>query len=37
MKIASVDNFRFYDMLHSCASILAMNGASLLEICQKSR
>ncbi len=31
---ADVRDFRFHDLRHSCASLLAMNGASLLEIAQ---
>jgi integrase len=32
VKRSKLVNFRFHDLRHSCASYLAMNGASLLEI-----
>lgn len=31
-KSAGLDNFHFHDLRHSCASYLAMNGATLAEI-----
>jgi integrase len=32
LKAARVPNFRFHDLRHSCASLLAREGATLLEI-----
>jgi integrase len=32
LKTAKVKEFRFHDLRHSCASMLAQNGATLLEI-----
>ena len=34
LKKANIQDFRFRDLRHSCASYLAMNGASLAEIAE---
>ena len=34
MERAGLVDFRFHDLRHSCASYLAMNGASLAEIAE---
>jgi len=34
VKRAGIKNFRFHDLRHSCASYLAMNGASMNEIAE---
>lgn len=34
LKRAKINDFRWHDLRHSCASYLAMNGASLAEIAE---
>ena len=34
LKVAEIEDFRWHDLRHSCASYLAMNGASLAEIAE---
>ena len=34
LRRADIHNFRWHDLRHSCASYLAMNGASLAEIAE---
>lgn len=34
LQKANIQNFRFHDLRHSCASYLAMNGASIAEIAE---
>lgn len=34
VKRAEIEDFRFHDLRHCCASYLAMNGASLIEIAE---
>ena len=33
-RVAQLSDFHFHDLRHSCASLLAMNGASILEIAE---
>jgi integrase len=33
-KAALLSDFHFHDLRHTCASLLAMNGASILEIAE---
>ncbi|KKK89413.1 hypothetical protein LCGC14_2733370, partial [marine sediment metagenome] len=32
LKKAKIENFKFHDLRHSCASYLAMNGCTIVEI-----
>lgn len=34
LKLAGISDFRFHDLRHTCASMLAMKGASVLEIAE---